>query len=293
MRKSDGSALYATTDLATMIDRELNIGPDAYIYVADLRQSLHYLSFFRVARKAGIVRPEEELSFLGFGTMNGKDGKPFKTRAGGVMRLEELIKDISDAVYDKIRASRSEAEISDQEAREIAGIVGLAALKYGDLSNQASKDYIFDVDRFTSFEGNTGPYILYTIVRINSILRKLFGDADASLDDMLKEQSTVQEAEKEDLEKAIADSGELKELCLVLSRYNDAARQAWEQLAPHKLCQFIYELSNAFNTFYHDVKIISEEDENKKRAYTSVLVLLKRVLSDSIDMLGFKAPEKM
>lgn len=293
VRKSDGSALYATTDLATMIDRELNIGPDAYIYVADLRQSLHYLSFFRVARKAGIVRPEEELSFLGFGTMNGKDGKPFKTRAGGVMRLEELIKDISDAVYDKIRASRSETEISDQEAREIAGIVGLAALKYGDLSNQASKDYIFDVDRFTSFEGNTGPYILYTIVRINSILRKLFGDADASIDDMLKDQSAAQPAEKDDLEKAIAGSGELKELCLVLSRYNDAARQAWEQLAPHKLCQFIYELSNAFNTFYHDVKIISEEDEDKKRAYTSVLILLKRVLGDSIDMLGFKAPEKM
>ena len=286
VRKSDGSALYATTDLATIVERELLYKPDAYIYVADKRQSLHYTSFFRVARKAGIVRPEESLSFLGFGTMNGKDGKPFKTRAGGVMRLELLIKDISDSVYDKIRATRDESEISDEEARKISETVGLAALKYGDLQNQASKDYIFDTERFTSFEGNTGPYILYTIVRIGSILNKcgkseteaLLGKSDAEIRRYIN---------------AVMDIAPVKALSLILTRYNEVVNTAWEQLAPHKLCQFIYELSDAFNTFYHDVKILTEEDETKKAGYICMLYLTRHVLLDCIHMLGFEAPEKM
>lgn len=287
VRKSDGSALYATTDLATLVERELLYRPDAYIYIADQRQSLHYLSFFRVARKAGIVRSEEKLDFLGFGTMNGKDGKPFKTREGGVMRLEILVKEISDAVYDKIRASRADDEISDEEAREIAGIVGLAALKYGDLSNQASKDYVFDTERFTSFEGNTGPYILYTIVRIGSILRKYAAEADADGLENIKDTSA------ELISRAIAASRDARALALVLIRYNEAVQQAWTQLAPHKLCQYIYELSNAFNSFYHNVKILAEEDTELKKAYIALLVLTRRVLTDSIDMLGFEAPAKM
>lgn len=286
VRKSDGSSLYATTDLATLVERELLYKPDAYIYVADKRQSLHYTSFFRVARKAGIVRPEEKLSFLGFGTMNGRDGKPFKTRAGGVMRLELLIREICDSVYAKIRASRDESEISDAEAAEIAGIVGLAALKYGDLQNQASKDYIFDVDRFTSFEGNTGPYILYTIVRIGSILNKCgesVVDAAVNADKVrLREQL-----------ESVTGIPAVKALSLVLTRYNEVILSAWEQLAPHKICQFIYELSDAFNTFYHDVKILTEEDELKKAGYICILSLTKRVLNDCIHMLGFTAPDKM
>ena len=169
VRKSDGAALYATSDLATIIEREKEYHPDRYIYVVDKRQELHFTQVFRVAKKAGIVAQEKPMQFLGFGTMNGKDGKPFKTREGGVMRLENLIAGISDAVYDRIVENR---EVGEAEARQTAEIVGLAALKYGDLSNQASKDYIFDVDRFTSFTGNTGPYILYTIVRIKSILAK-------------------------------------------------------------------------------------------------------------------------
>ncbi len=286
VRKSDGSSLYATTDLATIVERELLYKPDAYIYVADKRQSLHYTSFFRVARKAGIVRPEESLSFLGFGTMNGKDGKPFKTRAGGVMRLEVLIKDICSSVYDKVRATRSESEISDEEAERISETVGLAALKYGDLQNQASKDYIFDTERFTSFEGNTGPYILYTIVRIGSILGKC---SKAELDGAL----TGSEAELKSYIAAAEEIPAVKNLSLVLTRYNDAVLSAWEQLAPHKICQFIYELSEAFNTFYHDVKILTEEDETRKKGYICVLSLTRRVLTDCIHMLGFSAPDRM
>ena len=169
VRKSDGAALYATSDIATLVQREQDFQPNKYVYLADKRQDLHYTQFFRVAKKAGIVKPETELKFIGFGTMNGSDGKPFKTREGGVMRLENLISQINEAVYNKIMENRS---VSEEEARETAKIVGLAALKYGDLSNQASKDYVFDIDRFASFEGNTGPYILYTIVRIKSIIEK-------------------------------------------------------------------------------------------------------------------------
>ena len=169
IRKSDGAALYATSDLATIVEREQDFHPDHYIYVVDKRQELHFTQVFRVAKKAGIVAPERKMDFLGFGTMNGRDGKPYKTREGGVMRLEKLIAEVNDAAYQKIMENRT---VSEEEAKETAKIVGLSALKYGDLSNQAAKDYVFDIDRFTSFEGNTGPYILYTIVRIKSILSK-------------------------------------------------------------------------------------------------------------------------
>ena len=180
VRKSDGAALYATSDLATLVEREKLYQPDAYIYLADKRQELHFTQVFRVAKKAGIVNPQAEMTFLGFGTMNGKDGKPFKTRSGGVMRLEHLIADINEAVYKKMMENRT---MDEEEARATAKIVGLAALKYGDLSNQASKDYVFDIERFASFEGNTGPYILYTIVRIKSILNK-YTDSGKTLENL-------------------------------------------------------------------------------------------------------------
>ena len=282
IRKSDGASLYATTDLATMVERELLYHPDSYIYIADQRQSLHYLSFFRVARKAGIVRPEEKLSFLGFGTMNGKDGKPFKTREGGVMRLSDLIGEINEKVFEKIRETRSAEEIPDAEAREIAKTVGLAALKYGDLSNQASKDYIFDIDRFTSFEGNTGPYILYTIVRIGSILEKYRETAAA---EPAKESSIYAAAEE------ASPAG--KKLALCISRYSEVIASAWEETAPHKICQYIYEISDEFNSFYHDVKVLSEPDEAKRQSYIALLSLTRELLLRCIDMLGFKAPDKM
>ena len=167
--KSDGASLYTTTDLATIVQREEDFHPDEIIYVVDKRQELHFVQVFRCAKKTHLVPEKTELSFVGFGTMNGKDGKPFKTREGGVMRLERLISEINEEMYKKIVENRS---VKGDDAHKTAQMVGLSAIKYGDLSNQASKDYVFDVDRFTSFEGNTGPYILYTIVRIKSILNR-------------------------------------------------------------------------------------------------------------------------
>ncbi len=272
--KSDGAALYDTTDLATLVEREQDYQPDEVIYVVDKRQEMHFTQVFRCAKKTGIVRPETDLQFLGFGTMNGKDGKPFKTREGGVMRLENLIREINEEMYKKIMDNRT---VEDSEAERTAQIVGMAAIKYGDLSNQASKDYIFDVDRFTSFEGNTGPYILYTIVRIKSILAK-YQENGGSLDDL-----TVRPAENV-YEKA---------LMLQVLKFNDVFEAVCEETAPHKLCAYIYELANEFNKFYHETKILSEEDEEKRSGYIALLVLAKRVLETCIDLLGFEAPERM
>ncbi len=275
IRKSDGAALYATSDLATLIEREMLYDPDAYIYVADKRQELHYTQFFRVARKANIVKPEHRLSFIGFGTMNGSDGKPFKTRDGGVMRLEHLISLVNEAVYKKIKDNR---DIEDEEAKNIASTVGIAALKYGDLSNQAAKDYVFDIDRFTSFEGNTGPYILYTIVRIKSIFSKYEESSDVKVDYSY-------------LKPAIHESE--KALGLELSKFNYVLNNAWKEIAPHRICQYIYSLSNLFNSFYHEVKILSEEDKERKLSYLALILLTKSVLEDCIDILAIKAPERM
>ena len=272
--KSDGAALYDTTDLATLVEREKDYNPDEVIYVVDKRQELHFTQVFRCAKKTGIVRPETELKFLGFGTMNGKDGKPFKTREGGVMRLENLIREINEEMYKKIMDNRT---VEEEEAQQTAQTVGLAAIKYGDLSNQASKDYIFDVDRFTSFEGNTGPYILYTIVRIKSILNK-YQENGGSLDG-LKVRS--------------AENSYEKALMLQVLKFNDVFEAVYEETAPHKLCAYIYELANEFNKFYHETKILSEEDEEKRAGYIALLVLAKRVLEKCIDLLGFEAPERM
>ena len=272
--KSDGAALYDTTDLATLVEREKDYQPDEVIYVVDKRQELHFTQVFRCAKKTGIVRPETELKFLGFGTMNGKDGKPFKTREGGVMRLENLIREINEEMYKKIMDNRT---VEEEEARQTAQTVGLAAIKYGDLSNQASKDYIFDVDRFTSFEGNTGPYILYTIVRIKSILNK-YAENGGSLEGLrIRPAENIYE----------------KALMLQILKFNDVFETVYAEIAPHKLCAYIYELANEFNKFYHETKILSEEDEQKREGYIALLVLAKRVLETCIDLLGFEAPERM
>ncbi len=272
--KSDGAALYDTTDLATLVERERDYRPDEVIYVVDKRQEMHFTQVFRCAKKTGIVRPETDLQFLGFGTMNGKDGKPFKTREGGVMRLENLIREINEEMYKKIMDNRT---VEDGEAERTAQIVGLAAVKYGDLSNQASKDYIFDVDRFTSFEGNTGPYILYTIVRIKSILAK-YQENGGSLENLMMRP---------------AENNYEKALMLQVLKFNDVFEAVYEETAPHKLCAYIYELANEFNKFYHETKILSEEDGQKRSGYIALLMLAKRVLETCIDLLGFEAPERM
>ena len=280
--KSDGASLYNTTDLATMVWRMKDYHPDELIYVVDKRQELYFTQVFRCARKTGIVKPETKLKFLGFGTMNGKDGKPFKTREGGVMRLEYLVSAINEEMLKKItenQKSKEDLDIDHEEAVRTAKTVALSAIKYGDLSNQASKDYIFDIDRFTSFEGNTGPYILYTIVRIKSILSKY--------EAMGKDVSACSSVIK------AADSENEKNLMLVLSRFNAVMENAFEETAPHKICAYIYELANAFNGFYHGTKILSEENEEIQKSYIAVLCLTKCILETCIDVLGFSAPDRM
>ena len=278
--KSDGASLYNTTDLATMVWRMKDYNPDELIYVVDKRQELYFTQVFRCARKTGIVKPETELKFLGFGTMNGKDGRPFKTRDGGVMRLEHLISGINEEMLAKIQENqitKLNIGISSEEAENTAKMVALAAIKYGDLSNQASKDYIFDIDRFTSFEGNTGPYILYTIVRIKSILNKYHG--------LGKDESGAVIG--------AAHSKSEKDLMLELSKFNAVMESAFEETAPHKICSYIYDLANAFNSFYHGTKIMSEENETVQKSYIRLLELTKSVLETCIDVLGFSAPERM
>ena len=269
--KSDGATLYATTDLATILQREEDFQPDRIFYLTDKRQNLHFEQVFRVARKAKLVPDTTELQHVGFGTMNGKDGKPFKTRAGGVMRLETLIAEITDFIREKITENQT---VADDELEKTAGMIALAALKYGDLSNLATKDYVFDLDRFASFEGNTGPYILYTIVRIKSILAKYDGDAAAA--------------------KLLAPtSQEQKDLMLVLSRLQDSLLAAYRDSLPNVICAYIYELAGAANKFYHDVRIITEPDPAQKASYVALMTLTRRALETCIDLLGFSAPDKM
>ena len=275
--KSDGASLYNTTDLATIRERMEKIKPDHIIYVVDKRQELYFTQVFRCARKTKLVKPDTLLTFVGFGTMNGKDGKPFKTRQGGVMRLESLLSDINEQMYTKMITNHEIPEEAKEEAKEIAAMVALAAVKYGDLSNQASKDYIFDVERFTSFEGDTGPYILYTIVRIKSILNKY----------------NALDKEKQDTGIRGPEGEAEKELMMSLAGFISMMQTAWEEMAPHKVCAYIYDLANAFNHFYHETKILQEEDEEKQAGYIALLKLTKEILETCIDVLGFAAPERM
>ena len=272
--KSDGASLYNTTDLATILERMNTLHPDEIIYLTDKRQELYFEQVFRCARKTKLVTPETELLWLGFGTVNGKDGKPFKTRDGGVMRLETLIRETVDEMYRKITENR---EVSGEEAEKTARTIAISALKYGDLSNQIAKDYIFDIDRFTSFEGDTGPYILYTIVRIKSILAK-YREQGGSM---------------AELALADAQSASEKELMKQLAGFNAAVESACEEKAPYKICAYIYDLANAFNSFYHETRILAEEDAQRKNALIALLVLTRDVLETCIDMLGFSAPDRM
>lgn len=268
--KSDGATLYATTDLATIWQREQSWQPDKILYVVDKRQSLHFEQVFRAARKAELIKPEAELRHIGFGTMNGKDGKPFKTRAGGVMRLETLIGEITDFVRAKVEENNL---VTGDDVAETTAKIAMAALKYGDLMNAPTKDYVFDLDRFAAFEGNTGPYILYTIVRIKSILARY--------------------GAWEDLPIAEPETAEAKDLMLALTRLPDALELAYRDCAPNTVCAYIYELAGYANKFYHETRILTEEDRQKQKGYISLIALTKRVLETCIDLLGFEAPEKM
>lgn len=272
--KSDGASLYNTTDLATLVMRMQDYHPDHVIYVVDKRQELYFTQVFRCAKKTGIVPADTDLTFIGFGTMNGKDGKPFKTREGGVMRLETLLTDIQEQMYQKISENDT---MTEDQAKVTSEQIALAAIKYGDLSNQASKDYIFDVEKFSSFEGNTGPYILYTIVRIKSILRKYEEGGEKIADTKLMAPQTESE----------------KKLMLALAGFSEAIDGAVREMAPHRICAYIYDLANALNHFYHETKILAEVDKEKQKGYIALLNLTVRVLENGIDLLGFEAPDKM
>ncbi len=272
--KSNGATLYNTTDLATIVERRKLFNPQKIIYVVDKRQALYFEQVFRCARKTKIIGEEVELVFVGNGTMNGQDGKPFKTRDGGVLRLEALLSDVVKEVSNKM----ADREMAEEDKKDAAEKVALAAIKYGDLSNQVAKDYIFDMERFTSFEGNTGPYILYTIVRIKSLMNKL-----AEQDIVVDEDAVILPPEN----KSQTD------VMLSLAKWSETVEAAYAEQAPHKICQFVYELSDAFNKFYHDNKIITNEDEKVRASYILLSQLVGRALETGIDLLGLEAPEKM
>ena len=268
--KSDGSAIYATTDLATMVQRMQDWQPDKMLYITDKRQNLHFEQVFRAAKKGGIVAPETELEHVGHGTMNGADGKPFKTRDGGVLRLEQLIKDMTDFVRTKVVENKI---VEPDEVEATTAKIALAALKYGDLSNQPTKDYNFDLERFAAFEGNTGPYILYTIVRIKSILAKY--------------------GAWEQLPIAAPANVYAKDLMLAITKFSPTLESALRTSSPNLICAYIYELAGCVNKFYHETRILGEEDESLKAGYIALIGLAKNVLETCIHILGFSAPEKM
>ena len=268
--KSDGSAIYATTDLATIVQRMQDWNPDKMLYVTDKRQNLHFEQVFRAARKSGIIHDCTEMEHVGHGTMNGKDGKPFKTRDGGVLRLEALIRDMTDFVRAKVVENKI---VSEEEVEATTAKIALAALKYGDLSNQPTKDYNFDLERFAAFEGNTGPYILYTIVRIKSILSRY--------------------GAWENLPVQKPANAEAKELMLAITKLGPTLETALKSAAPNLICAYIYELAGCVNKFYHETPILKEEDEEKKAGHIALIALAKNVLETCIHILGFSAPEKM
>ena len=268
--KSDGSAIYATTDLATMVQRMQDWNPDKMLYVTDKRQNLHFEQVFRAAKKSGIVKAETELEHVGHGTMNGKDGKPFKTRDGGVLRLEQLIADMVDFVRTKVVENKI---VEESEVEATTQKIAMAALKYGDLSNQPTKDYNFDLERFAAFEGNTGPYILYTIVRVKSILARY--------------------GAWEHLPIQAPANNEAKDLMLAMTKFGPTLEAALKASAPNLICAYIYELAGCVNKFYHETPILKEEDETVKAGHIALIGLAKNILETCIHLLGFSAPEKM
>lgn len=269
VRKSDNSSIYATTDLATIIQRQKDFAPDKMWYVVDKRQGLHFEQVFRCAKKAELVPESTELEFLGFGTMNGSDGKPYKTRDGGVMQLSALLKTVTDGAEEKLLASEF---VTDENRAETARRVGMAAVKFGDLINHRAKDYIFDLDKFLSFEGKTGTYLLYTVTRINSILKKADDTSDAF--------------------KGIYNDAQ-RELIMSLLLASEAFCYAFNEKAPNYICDSAYRIATAFSRFYHDTHILTEQDEDKRRTWIALIKLTKAVLTNHLDVLGIETVDAM
>lgn len=274
LTKSDGGYLYGTTDLAT-IDARAAMGVAEALYVVDARQSLHFEQVFRAAFKAGIATPGMKLEHVPFGTMNGPDGKPFKTRAGGVLRLDDLIGIVRDAALARLEEADLATDYPTDERNAIAEKVGLAALKYGDLSNNRTSNYVFDLERFTSFEGKTGPYLLYGAVRIKSILRK-------AADERLEPGSIL--PPQVDAERA---------LMLELTRFPEVLARTVEFRAPNHLAEYAYEIVTAFNRFYEACHILSESDSRRQASWLGLVRLTLGLLETVLDLLGIEIPERM
>ena len=269
VRKSDNSSIYATTDLATIIQRRKDFNPDKIWYVVDKRQELHFTQVFRCARRADLVPAETELEFLGFGTMNGSDGKPYKTRDGGVMRLSDLIQTVTDASLARLENS---SFVNEDDKESYAQKLGMAAVKFGDLINHRSKDYIFDLDKFMSAEGKTGIYLLYTVSRINSIIKKT-GDCKAELN------GVYTEAERD--------------IMLKLIMTGDTFNYAMEEKAPNYICENAYQLAVSFSHFYHENHIMDEQDEAKKASWIALIKLVRTMIVKHLDILGIETVENM
>lgn len=271
---SSGAVLYHTTDLATLVDRKAKIDPNLVLYVVDQRQALHFEQIFRATAKAGWFR-EDQLEHLGFGTMNGTDGKPFKTRDGGVLRLEDLMEMMQTAAESRLTESGIGADFDDEERAEVARLVGVAALKFADLQNSRLTNYVFDPERFTAFEGKTGPYLLYASVRIKSILRKA-KDMGANFGPITPE-----------------DASEVA-LVLALDAYPKAIALAADKRAPHILCDHVYGLAQAFSRFYTNCPILVDETPAEVRA--SRLSLAKATLEQlehGLGIIGLDVPDRM
>lgn len=273
LQKGNGAVLYATTDLATLHQRVVNYNPQKVIYVVDKRQGLHFEQVFRVARKSNIVTDDVKLDFIGFGTMNGQDGKPFKTRDGGVMLLEDLIVTLRDCVEKKLLEQNREYD--ECEIDQTALSVGVAALKFADLSNQPERDYVFDIDQFSSFEGKTGPYIQYAGVRSKSILKKL-------------DEEGVFEGEF-----GIPQTDIERDLVFHLIMFESWVEMAISSLQPSKICDYVFELAQRFNRLYHDTHIISIAETKRKEQLKSLVSLTNRTLEMSLSLLGIDSLEKM
>ncbi|MBQ7082961.1 MAG: arginine--tRNA ligase [Oscillospiraceae bacterium] len=272
VRKSDHSSIYATTDLATIIQRQQDFAPDKIWYVVDNRQGLHFTQVFRCAKKAQLVPAETEFEFLGFGTMNGSDGKPYKTREGGVMKLEDMIATVTASAQEKLEKSNF---VGEDDYETIARKVGVAAIKFGDLINQRAKDYVFDLGKFMSFEGKTGTYLLYTVTRINSILNK----AGVSEEEISALRGVYTESERD--------------LLLKIIMGGDIFNRALSEKAPNYLCENAYQLAIAFSKFYHDNRIIDEADEDKRLSWLALCLLTRKVLLKHLDLLGIEAVDHM
>jgi len=271
---SSGAVLYHTTDLATLVDRKSENNPDLIVYVVDQRQALHFEQVFRAAVKAEWYEAEQ-LFHAGFGTMNGKDGKPFKTREGGVLRLEDLLNIMNEAATKRLEESGIGVNFDAEERADIAQKIGLAALKFADLQNQRLTNYVFDPERFTAFEGKTGPYLLYAVVRIKSILRRAAeqGVAVGGIN---------------------AEAPAEKNLILALDAFGRAVSSAAEKYSPHILCDHIYRVAQSFSRFYTDCHILADDvDEAVKASRLALADLTLRQLEMGLNILGIEAPERM